>query len=241
MCTTMCNRLTFYRLPFISSEFGVFMSKRAKIPLPSNLAPDVFKCYPFYIPYDQEYIGMFFGALQQLTVWSSYDIDGTLAGKTVADVWAGVMDDARNSSCLAPCPGAYAIKDVIYCPQEPSEFEVRQMSTGDLCDSNERVYFSKSNFNVGAGTARVGYSFFDFVTDDPCVITVYEVRGFMFGTIVTHTWTLQWRDEFGVDHEVDQDDTEFAWTTSFTAQKLCLSSNHDFMAVITINQPKIAL
>ncbi len=217
------------------------MSKAAKIPLPSNLAPDIFKCLPFNVPDDQEYIGMFFGALYQLTVWSSYDIDGTLAGKTVADVWKGVIDDARHSECVQ-CPGAYAIKDVTYCPQDPNLFDIRQMSTGDFCDSNERVYFSHSLFDNGAAKARVGYQFFDFVTDDPCATTVYEVRGFMFSPIfLNHNWTLQWRDEFNVDHEVDQDDVEFSWTTSFTAQKLCLTADHDFAAVITINKPKIAL
>jgi len=75
------------------------MPPRALLPIPSDLTPTGSKCVRFNLPEDGEWLGMFWGALYHLTVWSSYDRDDTHSAKIVAQVWKNIIDTARASDC----------------------------------------------------------------------------------------------------------------------------------------------
>lgn len=78
------------------------MPTLARIPIPAALTPVGTKCIQVNIPADPEWEGMFYGALNQLTNWSSYDRDDDHNGATVADKWKQVIADARGSECAVP-------------------------------------------------------------------------------------------------------------------------------------------
>lgn len=83
------------------------MPTKARIPLPSVLDPTEFGCVQFNIPTDPQWRGMFWGALHQLTVWSSYDRSGDTSGVDVASIWRQIVLDARDSSCVGIRPNWY--------------------------------------------------------------------------------------------------------------------------------------
>lgn len=93
------------------------MPTKAKIPIPSVLSPAGTKCFYFDVPDDPEWIGMFWGALSNLTAWNSYQRSSVGEGKTVADVWLQVISDAHNGSCAdlePPHPNWYLDIDIDY-------------------------------------------------------------------------------------------------------------------------------
>lgn len=75
------------------------MPNKALIPLPAITDPTGTRCYQFSIPLDSEWLGMFFGALYQLTAWNSYDRDDDHTAQIVADRWKQILQDARDSTC----------------------------------------------------------------------------------------------------------------------------------------------
>jgi hypothetical protein len=83
------------------------MPTKARIPLPSVLDPTTTKCVQFNIPDDPEWMGMFWGALDQLSVWTAYDRSGDTSAADVASVWKQVIRDARDGSCEFPQPNWY--------------------------------------------------------------------------------------------------------------------------------------
>lgn len=76
------------------------MPTKARIPLPSVLDPLTSKCVRLRIPDDPEWEGMFWGALNQLSVWTAYQRSGDTSASDVASVWRQVFADAHN----VPCP-----------------------------------------------------------------------------------------------------------------------------------------
>lgn len=75
------------------------MTHRALIPIPQNVDPVDTRCIQFTVPLDSEWVGMFFGALYQLTAWNSYDRDDDHTAKDIADRWKTIVEDARGSEC----------------------------------------------------------------------------------------------------------------------------------------------
>lgn len=75
------------------------MAHRALIPLPAHTDPTETQCFQFVIPMDTEWLGMFFGALYQLTAWNSYDRDDDHTAAGIADKWKQIISDARESEC----------------------------------------------------------------------------------------------------------------------------------------------
>lgn len=75
------------------------MPTKALIPIPQNTAPEGTKCFQFVVPLDSEWLGMFFGALYQLTAWNSYDRDEAHTAADIANVWKDIIATARASEC----------------------------------------------------------------------------------------------------------------------------------------------
>lgn len=57
------------------------------IPIPSVIDPPESMAVTLCVPKNTEHLAAFFGALYQLTVWTSWQRNGTNEGKQVADVW----------------------------------------------------------------------------------------------------------------------------------------------------------
>lgn len=79
------------------------MPPRNYFPLPEDLAPSVFRCVQFNLPDDPQWEYLFWGSIDQLQLWNSYERSSGGEGKTVADVWKGIIDSAQESSCGCPC------------------------------------------------------------------------------------------------------------------------------------------
>lgn len=213
---------------------------RARYPLPNPIEPDLTACLKMTVPDSREYRVAIRGQLYALSrayVWADDPDHFALDA-------AARMRDAYETLTFAPscgeCPCAYAVPDDVYCPQDSGLRAVRMMSTGDGCDSHERVYFSRSIIDVGSGVARIGYSFFDFSDDTDCATAIVEIRAFQTG-VGSPSWSLQWRDSSFDDHEETSFDDEFFFGAIPDAQKICLSLNSNFCAVMTINGPCIPL
>jgi hypothetical protein len=57
------------------------------IPIPSVIDPPESMAVTLCVPKNTEHLAAFFGALYQLTIWTSWQRNGTNEGKQVADVW----------------------------------------------------------------------------------------------------------------------------------------------------------
>ena len=79
------------------------MPPRNHFPLPDDLSPSVFRCVQFKLPDDPQWENLFWGSIDQLQLWNSYERSTGGKGKTVADVWKGVIDLAQASNCGCPC------------------------------------------------------------------------------------------------------------------------------------------
>jgi len=215
---------------------------RQKWVLPDQVEPGIVACLSMLIPDSPAYRAAVNGALFGLTRWYNWADDPLHFAKDTADRMLDAYDSIVISpECPSPCPGAYAVPNDTNCPNEVAWRSVRMMSTGDTCDSHERVYFSRSIIDEFSGVARIGYSFFNFVTDDPCASAIIEIRAFQTG-IGSPNWVLQWRDSANVDHEEDSSaDDEFLFGAIPDAQFMCLSLNSNFCAVMTINGQAIPL
>lgn len=77
------------------------MPTKALIPIPQNMTVVGSKCVQISLPDDAEWQGMFWGALSQLSVWSSYDRDVSQSGAYVASIWKSIIEEARESECMA--------------------------------------------------------------------------------------------------------------------------------------------
>jgi len=213
------------------------MPTKALIPLPTVISPEVFTCYQFNLPLDSEWAGMFFGALDQLTRWNSYDrTPGFPLGVAVANVWKGIIADAREGICGDDCPGFYIEVNDINCPNQESLRTSRVVNDCGFCTSRERVHFSRSIIDTIAGVARIGYRCFDFSDDTPCGGHFCQVRAFQTG-IGSPLWVLQWRDCGSVDHEIIQSGGDEFVYNDFEAIWICLSLNSNFCATVSIDGP----
>lgn len=212
------------------------MPNKALIPIPADTDPPNRRCVSVQIPDDAEYSGMFWGALDELTRWNSYQRDDAHSGVLVADVWKQVISDARANECAAPCPGFYLYINDTNCPNSSDLRSTRAMDECDGCLSRERSYFSRSIIDVIAGVARIGYSCASFATDNDCGGHFCTVRAFQTG-IGSPNWVLQWRDCLDTDHEItDSSSDEFIYQ-DFEAKWMCLSLNSNFCACVTVDGP----
>jgi len=97
-------------------QYGrVNMPTKALIPIPSTLEPLGTVCRQFLLPNDGQYLGIFWGALDQLTRWNSYQRDEANSGAALALIWRQIIEDARTSECavLVACPSAFLYEDTI--------------------------------------------------------------------------------------------------------------------------------
>jgi hypothetical protein len=211
------------------------MPTKARIPIPADLSPAAAKCFQFEIPEDSEWLGMFWGALYQLTAWNSYDRDGSNSGKTMADAWKDILDTARLSTCGADCPGFYLVTDDINCVNTADLRTVREVQQCDGCGC-AHAYFSRSTIDLIAGVARIGYRFHDCSDDTLCGGHVCRVAALQTG-IGYPNWNLTWVDCLGTTHEVLDAGTDEFVLDDFEATRICLSLNSNFCAVVTVDGP----
>jgi len=212
------------------------MPTKALIPIPANTTPTEFGCWQFSLPLDGEWQGQFFGALDQLRRWNSYERDALHQGADIAAIWADIIDQARAGICGDQCPGFYLNINDVNCPNLEGLRTSRVVRDCGNCGGRERVYFSRSIIDIIAGVARIGYSAFDFTDDTPCGGHFCQVRAYQTG-IGTPTWVLQWRDCLNQDHEiVDTTGDEFVYN-EFDARWMCLSLNSNFCATVSVSGP----
>jgi len=76
-----------------------------RIPIPHDLSPTGFSCVRINLPDDAEWKAMFWGALDQLQLWSSYARDVDHNGRQIANIWENIFNDARQSDCASPETG----------------------------------------------------------------------------------------------------------------------------------------
>lgn len=80
-------------------DLGGLMGTKALIPIPADMSPAEQQCFAFLVPKDSEWLGMFWGALYQLTAWNSYQRDGLQSGKAMAAAWSAIIEAARTGPC----------------------------------------------------------------------------------------------------------------------------------------------
>lgn len=76
------------------------MSPRGLLPLPTMPVPAGTRCFLFQVPDDNTWVGLFFGSLYQLSVWSSYDRDTAHTAADVAAAWLDIINTAHEG-CMA--------------------------------------------------------------------------------------------------------------------------------------------
>jgi len=213
------------------------MPTKALIPIPSNLTPDIYTCFEIGLPLDAEWMAMFWGALDQLTRWNSYDRDVAHSAETLAATWKDIITAGRASDCPSPCPGFYIQVDDTHCPQNEDTRTTRVVDACDGCGSRERVHFSRSIRPNLIDDAVIGYSCFDYSDDTPCGGHFCQIRAFSTGIVVGPDWTLQWRDCLNVDHEYILNDVDEFVYNDFAAIWICLRCTDNFCATVSIDGP----
>jgi hypothetical protein len=129
------------------------MGQKALIPLPTGGIPSTNRCVQVLVPDSPEFLGMFYGALYQLTVWDSYDRDDTHLAKDVADTWKVVVSDARNSSCTGgPFCASWHFADDAYA----DFWEVVPITTTQ--QNHSGAYVSGVGYSVSATAGTAGYN-----------------------------------------------------------------------------------
>lgn len=212
------------------------MPTQALLPIPQNLAPGNFSCYQFQLPLDPEWLAQFFGALDQLTRWNSYQRDASHHASAIAQQWKEIIANARADVCGDPCPGFYLDINDVNCPNVADLRTSRVVRDCGNCTSRERVYFSRSILDVIAGVARIGYSAFDFATDLACGGHFCQVRAYQTGIGTPH-WVLQWSDCLNTLHETTLDGVDEFVYNDFDARWMCLSLNSNFCATVSVSGP----
>jgi len=213
------------------------MPTKALIPIPANLNPDIYTCYEIGLPLDTEWLGMFWGALDQLTRWNSYERDPGHSAQTIADTWRAIIATGRESQCPSPCPAFYIEVNDINCPQDPSTRTSRVVDACDGCGSRERVHFARAIRPDLFTDARIGYSAYAFADDTPCGGHFCQVRAFSTGVVAVPVFTLQWRDCGNVDHQQVFSGVNEIVYNDFDAIRMCLLCNDNFCATVSIDGP----
>jgi len=211
---------------------------KAFIPIPDDLEPVLDTCYEFQVPLDAQWLGMFWGALDQLGRWNSYERDVAHTALQVAERWRDIIALAREVTCPLPCPSFYPEVDTVFCPQNLDTFTARIVAECDGCQPH--VIFSRSILSITSFVARIGYHFLTVSDDQLCGGHICQVRAYKTGIVGSTNWTLQWRDCLDVDHEELQTGDEFGFN-DFDCKKLCLTSNDNFCAVVSVSGPVLCV
>lgn len=99
---------------------------RDLFPIPDNVAPENLRCVKIHIPDDPEHLAIFAGAFRLLTLWNSWQKDGTTNARDAANAWKeayrrGIQDctecDEVENECIT-----YRLDDndlITWAPQDP--------------------------------------------------------------------------------------------------------------------------
>lgn len=195
----------------------------------------VYACVP--IPDEVNHRAAFWGqmlALSSARVWANDDDHGALVA---AETWKNNIENIVIADACNSCPGFALQYDDIYCPQSEGLVTVRPILMCDDCDAGSKALFSRSNIDIDTGNARIGYTAWDLTFDNIVGGHICQVRAYATGITTSPDWVLQWRDCLDNDfEEIQNDDYEFNFT-DFEAQKLCLTCNSNFCAVVTWDGP----
>lgn len=86
--------------------------------LPDTVDPEDSLCVILHIPDEQKHVAAFWGALETLKKWYSWERDVAKTGKDVALVWNTVIEDARTLWATGECP-----MEVRTNPTDPCEHQ----------------------------------------------------------------------------------------------------------------------
>lgn len=195
----------------------------------------VYACVP--VPDEVNHKAAFWGqmyALSSARVWANDDAHGAI---DAAETWRNNVENITIADACNSCPGFALQYDDVYCPQGEGLVTVRPILLCDGCDAGSKVLFSRSVIDITNGIARIGYVAWDLTFDNIVGGHICSVRAYATGITTSPDWTLQWRDCLNNDFEEIQNDTDEFLFTDFEAQKLCLTCNSNFCAVVTWNGP----
>lgn len=215
------------------------MPTKALIPLPTEPHPDAFTCVRIAIPNDSEWKAMFWGALDQLTRWNSYDRDEAHTGKDVANQWLAAVETARERACVS-CPNFYADFDsVASCDYTPTEFISFEVPGCDACDPSAPSVISVA---VAKQTlqpdANVGWVFRD-INDDTvvggriCRLSFASVQP--TGQALPHV-VWKYIDCLGTTHETTRDATFFT-ELGLEGYAFCFTCSYHFSLTFILEGP----
>jgi len=167
-------------------------------------------CVQINVPDDKYWRSLFYGALDQLTLWNSYEHDAGHSGKAVADKWRSIISAAHGSSCVGqPWCAHYDFTGSDY----GDVWEV--VPIGSSIQSNPGTYTPGVGYSVSA-TAVGALNVFlalHFASSFPIQVDYVEI-----------TWeggsTVNVANTVGVAADEIQSDGNHGWTENTSAKGL---------------------
>lgn len=226
-------------------DLGALMPTKALIPLPSASAPVGTKCHQFAIPDDSEWKGMFWGALDQLTRWNSYERDPGHTALAVASAWKDIVATAREGCPPPDCPGSYPYIDTIPGVTQGYDEYQSWLSVNDCianCDSggDPSIWFGQFAYRNLSFRNEASITFrdlaYNLVGQKICNLYVNKCAQ----TPLLVDWHIKWLDCVGFIH-----DEAFNYTTNpegfarinITAQWVWIDANIPFSLCMTLVGP----
>jgi len=219
------------------------MPTKALIPLPTTITPTEFTCYQFNVPTDVEWRAMFWGALDQLTRWNSYERSpGFPLGVAVANTWKDIVAEARASACPdTACPSAFLYEDLIPGITQGHD-NLRNYWPLDQCTLN------CIGGNPNAYNGWVTLHGFALKTEESLIFVdgdynsvgthVCELRAERIGGFATWFFTLKWQNCLGlVQTQTFAPPANRLEKLNFEAKWIWIECNTDFNWTLTFDGP----
>lgn len=214
------------------------MPTKARIPLPSNLDPGTTKCFQFNVPDDPEWLGMFWGALYNLSVWTAFGRSGDTSAADVASIWRQVIEEARNSECSAPCSPVFIGTNSGYNDHTNTTGHSYLVPGCSGCGGDASQVFGHRQLDQDTQLADQALVFEDNDFGLPSGVHVCEFRAIQVDSTVGNAWN------FVYDSCIETDITEIQsgivfYKTDFIMKKWGLSSLAPYAFFIAWDGPII--
>jgi len=138
--------------------------------LPEDVSPPE-GCMQIAVPDDPYWRALFWGAVDQLTLWNSYERDPDHKGKIVADRWRDVF----NPDLITPCPEG---SKVFWSLDGSVSGQSSNRAIFQSLDYNFGVrtlhYHGFADASIGINESKIAIEARDFI--DPAGCTVYYLR-----------------------------------------------------------------